>query len=214
LDENIISRNPCETVRRIREPETELEFLNIDEVQRLADVKLDGGGAEIRRAFLFACHTGLRVSDLETLTWNKIETNPMQIAKQQTKTKAPVYIPLSGTAIKLIDNGGEHGPADRVFNLPVGKRRLSYNILKRWAKAAGLTKNIGWHTARRTFATLALENGGGHLHGRQTAWAQIHNAGGKIRQGYGHPAPQGGGGIAGDYNLAQVIFRDEQNQAY
>jgi integrase len=106
-------------------------------------VKLDGGSAEIRRAFLFACHTGLRVSDLETLTWNKIETNPMQVAKQQAKTKAPVYIPLSGTAIKLIDGGGEHSPSDRVFNLPVNKRRLSYNILKRWAKAAGLTKISG-----------------------------------------------------------------------
>jgi site-specific recombinase XerD len=83
VDENIISRNPCDTARRIHEPETELEFLNIDEVQRLADVKLDGGNAEIRRAFLFACHTGLRVSGLETLAWNKIETNLMQIAKQR-----------------------------------------------------------------------------------------------------------------------------------
>jgi integrase len=82
----------------------------------------------------------------------------MQSAKQQAQTKAPVYIPLSGTAIKLIDDGGGHGPSDKIFTLPVGKRRLSYNILKRWAKEAGLTKNIGWHTARRTFATLALEN--------------------------------------------------------
>jgi site-specific recombinase XerD len=46
-----------------------------------------------------------------------------------------------------------------VFNLPGSNRRLSYKVLKRWAKEAGLTKNIGWHTARRTFATLALENG-------------------------------------------------------
>jgi integrase len=43
LAENIISRSPCETVRRIREPETELEFLNIDEVQKLADAKWEEG---------------------------------------------------------------------------------------------------------------------------------------------------------------------------
>jgi site-specific recombinase XerD len=31
-------------------------------------------------------------------------------------------------------------------------------VLKQWANAAGINKNIGWHTARRTFATQALEN--------------------------------------------------------
>jgi integrase len=30
--------------------------------------------------------------------------------------------------------------------------------LKEWAERAKIKKHIGWHTARRTFATLALEN--------------------------------------------------------
>jgi integrase len=158
---NIVAGNPCETVGRIRAAEADLIFLNGGEIQRLADTKLDDGGAEIRRAFLFACHTGLRVCDLETLTWDKIETNPPQIIKRQEKTKVPVYIPLSGSAQKLIGEGGGRGPDDRVFDLPRGKRRQSYLVLKRWAKAAGVMKNIGWHTARRTFATLALENKAG-----------------------------------------------------
>lgn len=155
--ENVIARNPCETVKRIKEPETDMVYLNAGELQKLADAKLEGGGAEIRRAFLFACHTGLRVCDLETIVWGDIETNPAQIAKRQVKTKTAVYVPLSGTAKKLI-GGGEHEPDDRIFDLPRNRRRQSYETLKRWAKAAGITKNIGWHTARRTFATLALEN--------------------------------------------------------
>jgi integrase len=55
----------------------------------------DPYGAEVRRAFLFACNTGLRISDLETLTWGKIETNPMQIIKSQEKPKKTGYIPLN-----------------------------------------------------------------------------------------------------------------------
>jgi site-specific recombinase XerD len=31
--------------------------------------------------------------------------------------------------------------------------------LKKWAVKAGIRKNISWHTARRTFATMALQYG-------------------------------------------------------
>jgi site-specific recombinase XerD len=31
--------------------------------------------------------------------------------------------------------------------------------LTSWAKAAGLEKKIGWHTARHTFATLLIDRG-------------------------------------------------------
>jgi integrase len=158
VKEKIIPRDPCETVNRIKAPETDLIYLNINELQKLADTKLDDCDNEIRRAFLFACHTGLRVCDLETITWGDIETNPAQIIKRQVKTKNHVYIPLSGTAKKLIDDGKEHKPVDNVFNLPHDHRRKSYDVIKRWGKAAGVTKKIAWHTARRTFATLALEN--------------------------------------------------------
>jgi integrase len=155
---NMIIRNPADSVPPIKAPETDLIFLNIDELQRLADIGLEGGDAEIRRAFLFACYTGLRVSDLETLAWGQIETNPMQIIKRQKKTDKPVYIPLNETVKKIIDGGTRHAPEERLFDLPHGHRRQSYHVLKRWTKAAGINKNIGWHTARRTFATLALEN--------------------------------------------------------
>jgi hypothetical protein len=41
-------------------------FLNFDEVKALADTAIDNPyGAEVRRAFLFGCYTGLRVSDGE-----------------------------------------------------------------------------------------------------------------------------------------------------
>jgi site-specific recombinase XerD len=36
---------------------------------------------------------------------------------------------------------------------------VSYTYLKRWAAEAKVLKSISWHTARRTLATLALENG-------------------------------------------------------
>jgi integrase len=125
----------------------------------LADVKpVDYAGVEVRRAFLFACQTGLRISDLETLTWGQIERSPLQIIKRQKKTKNPVYIPLNETAAKLIMDGKLHGNDDLVFKF-LYKRDVLYRHLERWGTSAGMTKKLTWHTARRTFATLALESG-------------------------------------------------------
>jgi len=157
---NVIGRNPAATVQRIKETEAGLVFLNTDELQRLANIKCDYPyTAEVRRAFLFSCYTGLRISDLETLTWGKIETNPMQIIKSQEKTKTPVYIPIRENAQKLIIDDKEHDPGENIFGLDDRNRRTSYTHLKGWAELANVKKKISWHTARRTFATMALENG-------------------------------------------------------
>jgi integrase len=160
VDNNIILQNPAKMVKPIPEPETELIFLNKDEVQKLADTHIGYSfGAEIRRAFLFACYTGLRISDLETITWRDIETNPMQIIKRQKKTKSPVYIPLHPSAQALIKDDKEHKPTDKVFDLTLEKRQETYKYLKQWVEDAKVNKNVGWHTARKTFATMELENG-------------------------------------------------------
>jgi len=156
----LITKNPANIVQKITAPEAELLFLSSEEVQKLATIKLDTVyGAEIRRAFLFACHTGLRISDIETLTWSKIQTNPMQIIKSQEKTQSNVVVPLSKTAQDILNDGKIHTQTDSVFNLATRNRRASYAHLKNWAEKAGVPKNIGWHTARRTFATMALESG-------------------------------------------------------
>jgi integrase len=156
----IILKNPANHVQKISAPEPELEFLNFEEVKALAGTKLDDRyGAEVRRAFLFSCYTGLRIIDIETLAWGKITNNPMQIIKVQEKTKNAVYIPLSKSAQAILGGIEGHIADEPVFNLSSHNRRTSYYYLKDWALKANIRKNIGWHTARRTFATMALENG-------------------------------------------------------
>jgi integrase len=160
VSNGIIRKDPTAGVVRVKGLEPEMVFLNFEELQRMANVIPDTDyGLEVRRAFLFACYTGLRVSDIETLTWSRIEMNPPQIIKRQVKTSNPAYIPLSKSAQALLLDGKEHNPDDKVFDFRGHVRRVSYNHLKKWAKDAGVTKTVGWHTARRTFATLALENG-------------------------------------------------------
>lgn len=158
--ESIIPRNPAAGVKGISLPESDKVYLNPEEIQQLARVELSGKlGPEVRRAFLFACFTGLRVSDLRSLTWGDIERDPLQIKKRQEKTRRIVCVPLNGNAWELINDGTLHRHDDPVF--PFLSRTLTNTnqYLTAWAERAGLQKHIGWHTGRHTFATLTLENG-------------------------------------------------------
>jgi site-specific recombinase XerD len=66
---------------------------------------------------------------------------------------------LSKSAQALIVDGKPHAADEKVFNFRGHNRRTSYIHLADWAEKAKLKKTVGWHTARRTFATMALENG-------------------------------------------------------
>jgi integrase len=160
VNDNILIKNPAASVKGLQEPETDHIFLNIDEVQKLADTEIPGKlGEEIRRAFIFVCYTGLRISDIKSLKWGDVELNPLQIIKRQKKTKRAVYVPLKETSWEIINDGKEHNPGDKVFPLLANTKSQTNQYLIKWAEKAGIKKPVGWHTARRTFATWELEHG-------------------------------------------------------
>jgi site-specific recombinase XerD len=66
--EGIIPRNPAAAVKSISIPETDKVFLSSEEIQQLLARTPVGGelGADVRRAFLFGCFSGLRISDLNS----------------------------------------------------------------------------------------------------------------------------------------------------
>ena len=117
---------------------------------------------DIKRAFLFACFTGLRFSDLGNLTWEMIhfDGKRYKLAFRQKKTRGYEYFPLPETAIKLLFNN-----QDNIINLPHNRvfkvHDLNwYNkVLKKWAREAGINKHMSSHVGRHTFATLALSQG-------------------------------------------------------
>lgn len=158
--DRVIPRNPADGIKGIGVPETVKVHLTEEELQRLALVPITGKlGAEIRKAFLFGALTGLRVSDLKSLTWGEIQRDPLQVAKRQVKTGSVVWNPLHPDAWSIINDKALHERTEKVFPLlTVGKSNTNRYLLA-WAKRAGIDKQIGWHTARHTFAMLELDNG-------------------------------------------------------
>jgi integrase len=159
--ERIIPHDPSEGVKTISVPEADSVILTADEIQLLAKTPLGGElGADVKRAFLFSCYTALRISDLKTLTWGDIQRAPVrQIIKRQKKTARKVYIPLHESAWKLIDDKGIHLYTEPVFPRLAAIKSPVNDYLKTWGSRAGLERRFGWHAARRSCATLLLENG-------------------------------------------------------
>jgi integrase len=158
--DRIIPRNPAVGVKGVSVPESDRVYLTAQEVQSLANAPIAGElGAEVKQAFLFGCYTGLRISDLKTLVWGDIQRDPLQINKRQEKTKRKAFVPLHVVAWGIIDDKRLHGYKEPVFPALAKSKTNTNEYLKRWAKKAGIEKNIGWHTARHTFAVLSLESG-------------------------------------------------------
>jgi len=159
VKERIIHENPAQYTDSIKINDVERVYLTHEELTKLSRAKCPND--EVKRAFLFACYTGLRFSDLNKLTWGKIQTDNgrYKLQYRQKKTGGFEYFPLSETANKLLkdDSNIINFPNKPVFDLPC---RFYYNqILKNWTKNAGINKNLTSHVARHTFATLALSSG-------------------------------------------------------
>jgi len=155
--EGYINRNPSENVKYFPAPETEKEFLSTDEIKKLAETPCKN--PDIKRAFLFACFTGLRFSDVKALTWGDIKDGKLHF--RQRKTQGFEYVPLNETALSILSQcrGDNEIPlAEKpVFSIP-DKSHIS-GKLKPWITAAGITKKISFHCSRHTFATSLLTAG-------------------------------------------------------
>ena len=101
----------------------------------------------------------MRLSDIEALKWGQIvkRNGQQQIEMVMKKTDDKIYLPLSANALKWLPVRGGASDKDKVFKL-LTRTQISY-ALHKWAEAAGINKNITFHVARHTFATMLLTEG-------------------------------------------------------
>ena len=158
VEDGILSVNPGLTIDRkaIQGEQTKREYLTIGEVQKL--MKTQCKRPDIAIPFLFSCFCGLRLSDVRSLKWGNIikDGDNWHIELIQNKTEKMVYIPLNKQARGYLpEQQGKSG--DCVFHLP--HIMTVEKWLKKWASAAGITKNLSYHVSRHTFATMELTMG-------------------------------------------------------
>lgn len=155
--DGILKTNLSEQVIPFKQGEPQREFLTLEEVQALVGAKCES--EKLKTAFLFSCLTGLRWSDVNKLVWSEIqhsENNGYYIRYRQKKTKGAETLPISEQARTML--GEAQAPDERVFK---GLKYSTQNNLRlaQWVLRAGIPKNITFHCARHTYATLQLTLG-------------------------------------------------------
>ena len=153
----VIAVNPATQVDNDLKPkvgESKREHLDLEEVKAL--IATPCSSEATKRAYLFSCFCGLRCSDIAALTWGNIVTRNGQkwIEITMRKTQKPLSVPLIDEAQMWMPERGDAKDTDKVFSLP-SEVQLN-KAIKTWAKQAGIDKHLSFHTARHTFATLAL----------------------------------------------------------
>lgn len=160
VKEEIIPFNPITKINsddRIKIPESSREYLTVEEIKALIASKCTNEAT--KQAYLFSCFCGLRLGDIQALTWGDIILDGSQYRARivMKKTQRTLYLPLSDEALKWMPERGEAKDTDKVFNLPFPT--YINMVLKVWAANSGITKTVTFHTARHTFATMMLTLG-------------------------------------------------------
>lgn len=133
-------------------------YLSIDELARIEDLKLTGTANDVRNAFLFACDTGLRWSDLKKANMANVKDGLLYNRNQ--KTGVDVVVPLSSRAMRLISRGirviSSQKANDHLKQIclaaKLGKVVFKGELVDKW-------RLISTHTGRRSFATNAYLSG-------------------------------------------------------
>lgn len=161
VKKGILKENPNKDLEAKEKPEqseSTREFLTVEEVKKL--IATDCKHETLRRAFLFSCFCGLRRSDVERLTWGDIQKDGERVFLRliMKKTRKPLTLPLSAMALKWLPERNGAADGARVFPLPTYAGFYG-GVLKLWARDAGIKKNVTFHVARHTFATMGLTAG-------------------------------------------------------
>ncbi|MDM1456688.1 site-specific integrase [Myroides odoratimimus] len=156
FDEGYLAINYASKAKSFEQAESQREYLTFNELQDLANTECKY--EVLKRAFLFSCLTGLRWSDINTMTWSEVrdEDNTSRVNFRQEKTDGVEYLYISKQARELL--GERKGNMDRVF-IGLKYSAVYNNAIVLWCNKAGISKHITFHSARHTNAVLLLENG-------------------------------------------------------
>ena len=149
---------------KIKTVENKHTHLVPEELEKLEKLNLSGRYMKLQKsldAFLFCCYAGMRYSDFTNLSSeNIVDINQetwliYKSVKTGTEVRLPLCLLFAGKGIIILNKYRDN--LEGFFRL-----RDNSNVNKdllTLAKLAGLSKNISFHTARHTNATLLIYNG-------------------------------------------------------
>jgi integrase/recombinase XerD len=175
-EEHIVQVNPTENIASLKVGRSLPKPISVAQARRLLDEPAKSNTPEAKRdkamlTLLYA--SGMRVTELVTLNMGDVDTAGGFVrcyGKGQKERMIPIY-PSAATSIEQYLKEArpqivQHRTEENALFLNVRGERLTrqglWQILKGYAKAAGIEVDVTPHTLRHSFATHML-NGGADL---------------------------------------------------
>lgn len=161
VEERLIPDNPARHIRLVGSDEFVKDVLSMEEICKIATTIHHNKYREVKRAFLFACNTGLRWCDLSNLRYGSVDYDNRMLHLVQKKVsqhskKAILHLNLNATAIKILQmSAGDRN--EKVFKMH--SYNYSLRQLAEIVEQAGIKKHITFHCGRHSFITNIISHG-------------------------------------------------------
>lgn len=168
--EGVIKNNPTNAIKMPKIEKKLPNYLTIEEVDKLLDIRLEKPTDYRNKAMLELLYaTGMRISELTNLKLSQVDFDD-DIVRVLGKGKKERTIPLNDTAIfALKEYINDYRPfllklntSEYIFINNFGNkisRQGFFKILKKLCVKAEINKEVSPHTLRHSFATHLLNNG-------------------------------------------------------
>ncbi len=170
VTEGIINKNPVETIKMPKIEKKLPNYLTIDEVDKLLDIRLDKPIDYRNKAMLELLYaSGMRISELTNLKISQIDFNEA-LVRILGKGKKERIVPLNDVSLNYLKEYIEdyrpfllrNNTSEYIFVNNHGSkisRQGFFKIIKKLCELNGINKNVSPHTIRHSFATHLLNNG-------------------------------------------------------
>ena len=149
--ENVINVDPYDLVKFKRGKCKEREPLSEAELKKLRTIKLEGKLDKVRDLFVFAAYTGMAYCDVQSFNFDTMTEQQgtlYYIDGSRLKTGSKFFTPILKPAMEVLKKYD--------FKLPRISNQKANDYLHLIQAAMKLNKNLTFHIARHSFATLAL----------------------------------------------------------
>lgn len=146
-----IPRNPYKVVSIARGKCKERQPLLESELKKMRDFPFNGKLERVRDLFIFSAYTGLAFCDTQSFDYDTMtikEGNMTFIDGNRIKTDTKFFTPILGPAMDVLKKYD--------YELPHLSNQKANDYLHLIQAQLGITKNLTFHVARHSFATLAL----------------------------------------------------------
>ncbi len=169
-EKNIIKVNPCDGIKMPKLEKKLPDYLTIEEVDKLLDIKTSTAYDLRNKAMIETLYAaGVRISELCDLKMSNLylEDNMIKVLGKGSKER---IVPINSIAKKALEDylaygrGELLGIHDSEYVFISSRhtritRQAFFKFLKRLCEENGIKKNISPHTLRHSFATHLLSNG-------------------------------------------------------